>query len=77
MLSFQKPRLTAALSCCYGVQGPAQLLVLYSTLICFVQAVWALEQKRRDNDRKILALHMEMKEMMGVLTQCVQLASIS
>ncbi|KAJ7481705.1 hypothetical protein FB451DRAFT_135256 [Mycena latifolia] len=33
------------------------------------KAVWALEQKRRDNDRKILALHMEMKEMMGVLTQ--------
>ncbi|KAJ7291115.1 hypothetical protein C8J57DRAFT_1458070 [Mycena rebaudengoi] len=33
------------------------------------QAVWALEQKRRDNDRKILALHMEMKDMMEVLTQ--------
>ncbi|KAJ6499432.1 hypothetical protein C8R45DRAFT_115543 [Mycena sanguinolenta] len=33
------------------------------------KAVWALEQKRRDNDRKILALHLEMKEMMGVLTQ--------
>ncbi|KAK7042365.1 hypothetical protein R3P38DRAFT_2890069 [Favolaschia claudopus] len=32
-------------------------------------AVWALEQKRRDNDRKILALHMEMKDMMAVLIQ--------
>ena len=51
--------------------------VLYSTLIGFIQAVWALEQKRRDNDRKILALHMEMKEMMGVLTQSVPLASNS
>ncbi|KAF8178111.1 hypothetical protein K438DRAFT_1938825 [Mycena galopus ATCC 62051] len=33
------------------------------------KAVWALEQKRRENDKKILALHMEMKNMMGVLTQ--------
>ncbi|KAF8178104.1 hypothetical protein K438DRAFT_1978069 [Mycena galopus ATCC 62051] len=33
------------------------------------KAVWVLEQARRDNDKKILALHMEMKDMMGVLTQ--------
>ncbi|KAJ7779541.1 hypothetical protein B0H14DRAFT_2631247 [Mycena olivaceomarginata] len=33
------------------------------------KAVWALEQKRRENDRRIIALHMEMKDMMGVLTQ--------
>ncbi|KAJ7668060.1 hypothetical protein B0H17DRAFT_1336028 [Mycena rosella] len=33
------------------------------------KAVWALEQKRRDNDRKILVLHMKMKEMMEVLIQ--------
>ena len=40
-----------------------------SVAVMAFKAVWALEQKRRDNDRKILALHMEMKEMMGVLTQ--------
>ncbi|KAJ7084934.1 hypothetical protein C8R44DRAFT_894044 [Mycena epipterygia] len=33
------------------------------------KAVWALEQKRRENDKKVLVLHMEMKEMMGVLTK--------
>ncbi|KAF7292835.1 VPS13 domain-containing protein [Mycena indigotica] len=33
------------------------------------KAVWALEMKRRQNDQKILALHVEMKDMMGVLTQ--------
>ncbi|KAJ7913942.1 hypothetical protein B0H13DRAFT_1612003 [Mycena leptocephala] len=33
------------------------------------QAVWALEQKRRDNDRKVLALHLEIKQMMSVLRQ--------
>ncbi|KAJ7437086.1 hypothetical protein B0H11DRAFT_2206778 [Mycena galericulata] len=33
------------------------------------KAVWALEQKRRANDKMILTLHMEMKDMMGVLTQ--------
>ncbi|KAJ7326377.1 hypothetical protein DFH08DRAFT_941029 [Mycena albidolilacea] len=33
------------------------------------KAVWALEQKRRENDRRILTLHMEMKDMMGVLIQ--------
>ncbi|KAJ7693840.1 hypothetical protein B0H17DRAFT_981213 [Mycena rosella] len=32
-------------------------------------AVWALEQKRRANDKMILTLHMEIKDMMGVLTQ--------
>ncbi|KAF8214062.1 hypothetical protein K438DRAFT_995547 [Mycena galopus ATCC 62051] len=33
------------------------------------KAVWALEEKRRANDKMILSLHMEMKDMMGVLTQ--------
>ncbi|KAJ7228211.1 hypothetical protein GGX14DRAFT_346568 [Mycena pura] len=33
------------------------------------QAVWSLEQKRRANDKMILTLHMEMKDMMSVLTQ--------
>ncbi|KAJ7068738.1 hypothetical protein C8F01DRAFT_978668 [Mycena amicta] len=32
-------------------------------------AVWSLEQKRRSNDKMILSLHVEMKDMMAVLTQ--------
>ncbi|KAJ7115777.1 hypothetical protein C8R44DRAFT_213727 [Mycena epipterygia] len=47
----------------------AKLHPFIGVAVMAFKAVWALEQKRRDNDRKILALHMEMKEMMGVLTQ--------
>jgi hypothetical protein len=36
------------------------------------QAVYTLEQKRRDNEKKIIALYVEMKDMMGVLLLCVQ-----
>lgn len=35
------------------------------------KAVWALEMKRRENDRRIIALHVEIKDMMGVLVQFV------
>jgi hypothetical protein len=31
------------------------------------KVVYTLEQKRRDNDRKVTALYVEMKDMMGVL----------
>lgn len=37
------------------------------------QAVYTLEQKRRDNEQKIIALFVEMKDMMGVLLLCVQI----
>ncbi|CAK5278372.1 unnamed protein product [Mycena citricolor] len=47
----------------------AKLHPFIGVAVMAFKAVWALEQKRRDNDKKILALHMEMKEMMGVLTQ--------
>ncbi|KAJ7031624.1 hypothetical protein C8F04DRAFT_1110026 [Mycena alexandri] len=47
----------------------AKLHPFIGVAVMAFKAVWALEQKRRDNDRKILALHMEMKEMMGVLIQ--------
>ncbi|KAJ7777905.1 hypothetical protein DFH07DRAFT_730843 [Mycena maculata] len=50
----------------------AKLHPFIGVAVMAFKAVWALEQKRRDNDRKILALHMEMKEMMGVLTQNVK-----
>jgi hypothetical protein len=36
------------------------------------QAVYTLEQKRRDNEKKIIALYVEMKDMMVVLLLCVQ-----
>ncbi|KAJ7262295.1 hypothetical protein B0H12DRAFT_1105150 [Mycena haematopus] len=47
----------------------AKLHPFIGVAVMAFKAVWALEQKRRDNDRKILALQLEMKEMMGVLTQ--------
>ena len=31
------------------------------------KTVYTLEQKRRDNETKIIALYVEMKDMMGVL----------
>ncbi|KAF8516802.1 hypothetical protein JB92DRAFT_2909317 [Gautieria morchelliformis] len=34
-----------------------------------IQAVWTLEMKRRENDKRIIALHVEMKNMMTVLIQ--------
>jgi hypothetical protein len=37
------------------------------------KAVYTLEQKRRDNEQKIIALYVEMKDMMGVLLLCVQI----
>ncbi|KAJ7057115.1 hypothetical protein C8F01DRAFT_1372411, partial [Mycena amicta] len=47
----------------------AKLHPFIGVAVMAFKAVWALEQKRRENDRKILMLHMEMKDMMGVLTQ--------
>ena len=35
------------------------------------KTVYTLEQKRRDNEKKIIALYVEMKDMMGVLLLCV------
>ena len=37
------------------------------------QAVYTLEQKRRDNEKKVIALYVEMKDMMGVLLLCVRI----
>ncbi|KAF7297297.1 hypothetical protein MIND_00962900 [Mycena indigotica] len=47
----------------------AKLHPFVGVAVMAFKAVWALEMKRRENDRKILALHMEMKDMMSVLTQ--------
>ena len=35
------------------------------------KTVYTLELKRRDNEKKIIALYVEMKDMMGVLLLCV------
>jgi len=36
-------------------------------VLAFKAAVYTLEQKRRDHEKKIIALYVEMKDMMGVL----------
>ncbi|KAF8589614.1 hypothetical protein K439DRAFT_1404841 [Ramaria rubella] len=38
------------------------------TVILF-KAIWAFEMRRRDNDRKIMELHLEMRDTMDVLAQ--------
>ena len=35
------------------------------------KAVYTLETKRRENDKKIISLYVEMKDMMSVLVRCV------
>ncbi len=35
------------------------------------KTVYTLELKRRDNEKKIIALYVEMKDMMDVLLLCV------
>ncbi|KAJ6560408.1 hypothetical protein B0H19DRAFT_1147563 [Mycena capillaripes] len=47
----------------------AKLHPFIGVAVMAFKAVWALEQKRRANDKMILSLHMEMKDMMSVLTQ--------
>ncbi|KAJ7628581.1 hypothetical protein FB45DRAFT_1079676 [Roridomyces roridus] len=53
----------------YSLDEVAKLHPFIGVAVMAFKAVWALEQKRRDNDKKIIALHMEMKDMMAVLTQ--------
>ena len=38
------------------------------------KTVYTLEQKRRDNDRKVISLHIGMKDMMSSLLLCVNLS---
>jgi hypothetical protein len=52
-----------------ALDAVAQLHPFVGVAVMAFKAVWALEMKRRENDRRILALHMEMKDMMAVLTQ--------
>ncbi|KAJ7181616.1 hypothetical protein C8R43DRAFT_969666 [Mycena crocata] len=47
----------------------AKLHPFIGVAVMTFQAVWALEVKRRENDKKIIALHVEMRDMMAVLVQ--------
>ena len=38
-----------------------------SVVVLAFETVYTLEQKRRDNDKKVIALYIEMKDMMRVL----------
>ncbi|KAK6981220.1 hypothetical protein R3P38DRAFT_2664248 [Favolaschia claudopus] len=53
----------------HALDEVAKLHPFIGVAVMAFKAVWALEQKRRENDRRILALHLEMKDMMGVLLQ--------
>ncbi|KAJ7177914.1 hypothetical protein C8R46DRAFT_1212646 [Mycena filopes] len=53
----------------------AKLHPFIGIVVITFKAIWALEQKRRDNDGRIRILHSEMTDTMAVLIQCVPLAS--
>ena len=42
-----------------------------TVVVMAFKTVYTLELKRRDNEKKIIALYVEMKDMMGVLLLCV------
>ncbi|KAJ7639351.1 hypothetical protein FB45DRAFT_1024083 [Roridomyces roridus] len=52
-----------------GLDEVAKLHPVIGVAVMAFKAVWALEEKRRANDKMILTLHMEMKDMMAVLIQ--------
>lgn len=41
-----------------------------TVVVMAFKTVYTLELKRRDNEKKIIALYVEMKDMMGVLLLC-------
>lgn len=46
--------------------------------IRWIKAIYTLEMSRRENDKRIITLHVEMKEMMAVLVQyAIVLLSVS
>lgn len=49
----------------YVVTGKIVVVLAFTT-------AYKLEAKRRDNEKKIIALYVQMKDMMGVLLLCVQ-----
>ena len=55
------------MTCVLKVTGKVVAVLAFKT-------VYTLEQKRRDNDRKVISLHIGMKDMMGSLLLCVNLS---
>ena len=42
-----------------------------TVVVLAFKTVYTLEQKRRDNDKKIISLYVGMKDVMGALLMCV------
>ena len=49
---------------------PSEVTATTVVVLAF-KTVYTLEQKRRDNDEKVISLHVEMKDMIGVLLRYV------
>ena len=50
----------------YNDVSPSDMTVKLVVVLAF-KTVYTLEQKRRDNDKKVISLHVGMKDMMGAL----------
>ena len=50
----------------YNDVSPSDVTVKLVVVLAF-KTVYTLEQKRRDNDKKVISLHVGMKDMMGAL----------
>ncbi len=52
------------------------LTLLFAVAVLAFKAVYALESTRQENDRRVMTLYVEMKDMMMVMVQCApQVAS--
>jgi hypothetical protein len=54
-----------------ALDGIAAIHPVIGVVVLAFKAVVTLEMKRRDNDKKVVALHLQMQETMSVLLQCV------
>ncbi|KAI0041306.1 hypothetical protein FA95DRAFT_1611128 [Auriscalpium vulgare] len=55
----------------HALDAVADLHPFIGVVVLAFKAVYTLELKRRENDKKIIALYVEMKDMMGVLKELV------
>ena len=54
-----------------ALDGVAAHQPVVGVAVLAFKAVMTLEMKRRNSDKKVIALHLQMQEMMSVLLQCV------
>lgn len=54
-----------------ALDGIAAIHPVVGGVVLAFKAVVTLEMKRRDNDKKVVALYLQMQEMMSVLLLCV------